>query len=217
MKKSITVDGHAYPIEVPTECPICHHSGETKILASSSQPNHKNVQVAFQCAYSGCKCYFIGYYPPKPQGALQELKPYTPKKTALSSEISNVSPSFVTIYGQAQEVQSLGYDQIAGPGYRKAFEFLVKDYAKQRHSDKASEIEQAFSGNVVRDYMQDARIQSLAKRALWLGNDETHYLKKWTAHDINDLVALIQLTIHWIEMERLSETYLGQMPNESKS
>ena len=59
--------------------------------------------------------------------------------------------------------------------------------------------------------ISDPRIQALAKRALWLGNDETHYLKKWKDHNLQDLISLIKLTLYWIEMEKLSENYTSDM------
>ena len=58
------------------------------------------------------------------------------------------------------------------------------------------------------------KIQTVAKRALWLGNDETHYLRKWEDKDLTDLRKLIDLTIHWIEMEKLSEEYIEDMPDK---
>jgi hypothetical protein len=39
----------------------------------------------------------------------------------------------------------------------------------------------------------------------WLGNDETHYLRKWETKELTDLKKLIQLTVHWIQMERLTD------------
>ena len=106
----------------------------------------------------------------------------------------------------------LGLTQIAGPGYRKAFEFLVKDYAKSLKPDDSERIEKLFSGNVVNEFITDPRIQAVAKRALWIGNDEIHYLRKWVAHDIDDLITLIKLAINWVEIERLSQSYTEEMP-----
>jgi hypothetical protein len=51
----------------------------------------------------------------------------------------------------------------------------------------------------------------MAERATWLGNDETHYVRKWEDKDINDLKILIKVTLHWIEMELLTEQYKTEM------
>jgi len=88
---------------------------------------------------------------------------------------------------------------------------LIKDYAKSLASDKAADIEKAFAGSVVTGFIQDPRVQAVAK-ALWLVNDETHYLRKWTDHDLADLATLIKVTVNFIEMEHLSRRYIAKMP-----
>jgi hypothetical protein len=91
---------------------------------------------------------------------------------------------------------------------------LIKDYAKSLTPEKGKDIEKKFAGAVVDEYIADKRIQAAAKRALWLGNDETHYLKKWESHDIEDLIVLIKLTTDWIDIEQLSKKYVREMPDE---
>jgi len=212
--KNITVDNHSYPVEFPDKCPICHHHGEISVIRTFREPNNTGVQVVFQCAFSGCKSFFIGYYGPPTQKELKTLKPQKPELTGFPEIIKEVSPSFVTIYEEAEEAFHLGLHQIAGPGFRKAFEFLIKDYAKSIRPDEKDRIEKMFSGKVVDEFISDPRIQAVAKRALWLGNDETHYLKKWDKHDINDLQTLIKLTLNWIEIERLTKSYSEEMPEK---
>jgi hypothetical protein len=51
----------------------------------------------------------------------------------------------------------------------------------------------------------------MAKRATWLGNDETHYVRTWEGKDLKDLKTLIRLTIHWVEMEAETERYEQEM------
>jgi hypothetical protein len=57
----------------------------------------------------------------------------------------------------------------------------------------------------------------MAKRAAWLGNDETHYVRKWEDHDLEDLKSLIKVTGNWIEMEAITKKYIGDMPHGKKS
>ena len=211
IKKLISVSGHQYTVEYPDKCPICHHFGTISIVTAHATIK-KGVEVIFQCPFDGCQQYFIGYYGMIPSNQLLALKPQKPELSMLPEVISQLSPQFVSIFKEAEEARQIGLSQIAGPGYRKAFEFLIKDYAKSKTPEKAVQIEEAFSGKVVNDYISDTRIQGVAKRALWLGNDETHYLKKWIAHDINDLINLIKLTINWIEIEHLSDNYRKEMP-----
>ncbi len=219
---SITYGGETYVGKTPDTCPLCHvrvhvDAGRPYIVANGY------LQHLFECP--DCHDFFIGYYALH-AGAetrslrdlgkleLEALKPSKPRVGELSKSIEEISPNFASIYTEAHIAKEMGLGQIAGPGFRKAFEFLIKDYAKTRLRDEPKEeVEKAFVGTVVNKFIEDPRIQAVAKRALWLGNDETHYLRQWTEHDIEDLIILIRLTIHWIEMEQLSQKYKREMPD----
>ena len=127
-----------------------------------------------------------------------------------------MSPMFVKIFEQAEMADQLGLDQISGVGYRKALEFLVKDYACQRNQPDCEKIKALFLGQTINDFIKDSRIREVAKRAVWLGNDETHYIRKWEDRDIHDLKALIHLTVSWIDMEITTDQLLATMPEGKK-
>jgi hypothetical protein len=211
-KRSVSVRNVGYGVEAPEACPICHRYSEVKIVFADVVERGASVQVVYRCGYQGCENFFVGYYGPPGQGVLLSVKPIKPKTSQFPESVAKVSPTFVAVFAEAEEAAQLGLSQIAGPGYRKAFEFLIKDYAISLAPDKADDIRKKFSGAVVSEYISDSRIQAVAKRSLWLGNDETHYLRKWTGHDVDDLVALIKLTTNWIEIDHLSKSYVQQMP-----
>ena len=50
----------------------------------------------------------------------------------------------------------------------------------------------------ITNYIDDKKIQKLAKVSIWLGNDETHYIKKFEDKDINDLKRFIDTTVYFI-------------------
>lgn len=58
--------------------------------------------------------------------------------------------------------------------------------------------------------------KATASRAAWLGNDETHYVRKWEQADLESLKKFIQLTMHWIEMEELTKEGEKGMPEGKK-
>lgn len=215
------LNGKRYTIPIPDKCPICHH------LVSIGNPSAKSwielnkYQAVFQCPFKGCWNYFIAYYEVGVQGdarrelTLKSVQPFNVVNEKSPEIITAISPNFVAIYREATEAKQRGLLQIAGPGFRKAFEFLIKDYAKSKApTNKHKEIESTFSGTVANNYIVDTRIQAVAKRALWLGNDETHYLRKWEEHNIDDLIKLIKLTINWIEIDLQSAEYIERMPEK---
>src|SRR5205823_4493559 len=127
---------------------ICHHFGDIAFRTAHTLPGIGNVEILFECPVQECRSYFIGYYGPKPEKELKALRPQKPEVTNISEAITKISPNFVSIYLEAQEARHLGLEQICGPGFRKSFEFLIKDYAKLKDPEKAASIENTFSGNV---------------------------------------------------------------------
>lgn len=79
------------------------------------------------------------------------------------------------------------------------------------HPKHDNKIKTMFLSNCITEFVDDERIKQCAKRAVWLGNDETHYLRKWQDKDINDLKILIKLTINWIENILLTNKYSEDM------
>ena len=130
--------------------------------------------------------------------------------------VADISPNFVKLLNQSLAAESHNLDQIVGIGLRKALEYLTKDYCVRKHPTKEDEIKAAFLGKCISDFVTDPNIQNCAKRAAWLGNDETHYTRVWTDHDINDLKILIRLTQNWISNELLTQKYLSEMPEPAK-
>jgi len=65
----------------------------------------------------------------------------------------------------------------------------------------------------VKNYIDEQSIKAMAERAIWLGNDETHYVKKWLDKDIKDLKNLIDLTVYYISTAIKSKRYSEEMSN----
>ena len=218
-------DNKRWKVDLPDKCPLCHHLIVVGNFSIDGVFDGR-AELVYRCPNPDCLRFFLGYYDLQTIGngqtGLAKLRRFIPvelSKDELPQILNEISPNFVAIYKEAMEAKDIGLSQICGSGFRKAFEFLIKDYAKRTTTDeeKKQRIENVFAGVVVNEYINDARIQAVAKRALWLGNDETHYLRKWEQHDIDDLITLIKLTIHWIEIERLSNEYIEEMPEKSNS
>ena len=129
-----------------------------------------------------------------------------------SAAIQKLSNDFCNIFAEAHKAEQHKLSLVAGPGYRKALEFLIKDYVIALKPDDKDKIEKMMLGNCLATYVEDDKIKQTAKRAAWLGNDETHCVRKWEDKDVNDLKKLISLTRHWIEMEQLTKDFLQDMP-----
>ena len=147
---------------------------------------------------------------------LERVAPGQPNPAHFDEAIAGVSPGFVAIFNQASAAEHYGLDQIAGVGYRKSLEFLVKDFIIAQDSTKEATVKNSPLGAVITEHIDDANLKGCAARATWLGNDETHYVRKWTSRDITDLKKLIRLTVLWIEKLLYTEEFLREMPDPKK-
>ena len=55
-------------------------------------------------------------------------------------------------------------------------------------------------GVCIQDYVDDPRLKMSASRAVWLGNNQTHYQQKYTDRDLESLKKLIRASVHWVSM-----------------
>lgn len=133
--------------------------------------------------------------------------PQTPFENNWEEIISNISPNFVKIYDQSAFAEANNLDQIAGVGYRKSLEFLIKDYliSKATSQKQIANIKNKFLGKCINEDIDNPQLKTVASRAAWLGNDQTHYEQLFDNKDISDLKRLIRLTVHWISLIKETE------------
>jgi len=212
MRKELTVlnSGGTINVEqVSVICPYCHQSQIPEMYRAYEC---KSIYYIFcACVNSKCGVAFVLMYNPY-INQLDNVPQADYKKSEFSKIINTLSFNFCEIYNQAYSAEQMQLSQITGVGYRKALEFLIKDYLISKEPDKANEIKRKPLGKCINDDITDANIREVSKRAAWLGNDETHYVRKWEDKDITHLKGLIDLCVHWIEAELNTQKILEEMP-----
>jgi hypothetical protein len=206
--------------KLPDNCPVCLRAASPIDLGVGFH-NNDNLELVFRCPRLECGAYFIATYKLNPGTGVfifQNLKPQTHRPTIKSEAISALSPSFVKIINQAEVAETQQLDEIAGVGYRRALEFLIKDYLISLVStvEQKELIRKTFLGKCITDFVKNDNIKLVSKRAVWLGNDETHYVRKWENKDIKDLKVLIAMTVAWIEIELFTAQLEKDMPDPLK-
>ena len=198
----------------PEECPDCHFKTTPNYLSHKFSIDKRRLFVFFHCPNVKCdSCYTTGYLKnvSEPTFVFDKVIKGTIKSEIFSMEISDLSPAFVKIYNEANFAEQNELLEICGVGYRKALEFLIKDYLACKKPENENEIKKALLGKCINEYVDDTRIKETAKRAVWLGNDHTHYVKKWEGKDLSDLKLLIKLSVNWIESELMTEQFVKSM------
>ncbi|MFA6518097.1 MAG: hypothetical protein WCV93_00390 [Candidatus Shapirobacteria bacterium] len=211
--------------EYPDKCPTCHEGGQPKFVLAHSLgaawDYDEVIEAIFKCPINKCKRYYIGYYyKPSRTGDIfflkETLAPQFWKPIYFSDEIKNISSRFERIYNQAAIAENFGLDEIAGGGYRKSLEFLVKDYLIYLKLKTKTQIAELKLSKAVA-LINDNRIQVCAKRAAWLGNDEIHFNRVWENKDIQNLKELIKLSTNLMESDVIAKKYEKEMPEKKKN
>ncbi|MFC6117314.1 DUF4145 domain-containing protein [Macrococcoides bohemicum] len=195
---------------VENTCPYCCEKGK-QVYLSRTNVNHPNtnkldyLSLVFQCP--ACKQHhlktyevftsFFGTVESKRIIASQSFK----NLFTYPSDIDSISKQFSTIVSQASIAEQMDLNEIAGIGYRKAIEFLVKDYLINHKSLNEDIISKKLLGRCIEQDIDEPRLKSLAKAATWIGNDETHYIRKHETRDIEDMKKFLHSMTLFISYE----------------
>ncbi|MBI5267915.1 MAG: DUF4145 domain-containing protein [candidate division Zixibacteria bacterium] len=138
------------------------------------------------------------------------------RNEVFTESVRSISPRFVTIYNQARTAEENGLSEVAGCGFRRSIEFLVKDYLLFDNKDSGADeegVKTAHLADCIKK-IDDERVRAIARKATWLGNDETHYLRKFEDFDLQNLKELIKLTAYWIDAKETAKKYDQDLPSK---
>ncbi|MQR89334.1 DUF4145 domain-containing protein [Bacillus megaterium] len=202
-------------LKIPDTCPICSFGISPRCILVHEK-SEVITELLFGCPRYECNSLFFAIYRDNVTGGENvSLYPNSKENRKFPEEITEVSSEFVLIYNQAHHAEQEGLNLICGVGYRKALEYLIKDFAIVNNPDNIEKIQRIPLQQCVQKYINQSDIRGIAERAVWLGNDETHYVRKWDNKDIKDLKNLIDLTVFYLSMELKGKKYLREMSQKS--
>lgn len=226
--KILTGDlGSGHIDRYPDTCPFCKRGGKPEHHSTLlTDGNYEAALVlVLQCPLQDCRTVYFGKYSKPFKMRMRDMSidfylrdvsllRHT-KVQKFQKSVISISPKFGEIYNEAYVAEVNELKEICGPGYRRALEFLIKDYLihlAECNDPEIEKIKKSFLGDCIRQ-IDDENVKLVAKRASWLGNDETHYTRKWEDHDIQDLKNLIELTVSCIAAAELTKQYVEEMPD----
>lgn len=200
-------------IEMPNKCPHCGNGIFPKFIYAYRE-DQTNLSVVSLCPV--CKrlffsnhTYYYDYSNTRTRAILINILPSFQKKIQFNKEIQELSERFINVYNQAKRAEDEGLNEIAGIGYRKATEILIKDYAIHKHPDLTEDIKKAWLKKCIETYIDNSMIKELAKASVEIGNDETHYVKLYDDCDIDDMKNFLESAILLIAADLRSEKALA--------
>ena len=200
-------------VELPNKCPECSIAyGEDPVIiyyiTSHEGGNSNYVGDAYAIYYCPhCeKCFYVTYivtgrYSQTPEAHILIPYPAPTCQTSFSKAIKDISQKFIDIYQQSEKAEAHGLIDVCGLGYRKALEFLIKDFAILLHPESEDQICGKPLSQCISDYIPNEKIKALAKASVWLGNDEAHYIRKHENYNLQNLKAFINAIVMFIDSE----------------
>ena len=207
-----TQQNRDFDLDIPAICPHCGVAIDPsnlscKYLGVGEKREQSRIFLqllcnhclrAFSVEYS---CSYKQLDPNQKKTIRIGIFPELHTKVEHTEEIKELSPMFVQIYSEAHTAEESNLKEICGMGYRKALEFLIKDYAIKLHPDDEETIKSTPLAKCIDSYIDNSRIKSLAKASAWLGNDETHYVRKHDDYDLESLKAFLKAAESFIDSE----------------
>ena len=212
-------------IEIPSKCPRCGIAygkrPESSFVFQSERFPYDSISFAYAfyfCPHCG-KCFLTEYrvideiFPNMlAQTSICQTYPSSTFKNVFPDEITKLSPAFVQIYHQAEQAENSGLSDICGLGYRKALEFLIKDFAIHEHPEAEATIKIASLAQCIKKYIDANNIKTLAEKSAWIGNDEVHYIRKQEERTVSDLKKFILASTYFISMTLTTEDAASILP-----
>jgi hypothetical protein len=189
--------------EKPIMCPHCGAYIEAH-LTNLSYINVENYPIYLVIFHANCcnNFFFATYKVIDKKGELLTVYPSN-KPEKLPDAIIEISPRFVELYNQAYFAEQNNFFELAGSGYRNSLEVLIKDYAIKELNKSEREVCKKNLNSAIGEYMPSIKLTNSADVVRVLGNDYTHYERKYTDIDFGILKRYLHIFINAIENEYL--------------
>lgn len=135
-------------------------------------------------------CSILGQFPDCHEGTL------------FSSFVVSSFSKFVDLYHQAEKAEFSGLTDICGMGYRKALEYLVSTYIRCNTDVLPNDFDAMPLSKKIKQFISNDDIKTLAERAAWLGNDNTHIEQKHSDYSVEDMKQFILAIVSYIDFKQ---------------
>lgn len=191
--------------EIPIICPNC---------SSYLQPIVKDCKILIfdkdsllVISYIGNCCntpFYATYrYHKNYKTTLLDVYPHL-KSIILPDNIKNLTPRFANLYEQAYTAEQNGHIELAGCGYRNSIEILIKDFAIQKLKASKDEVSKLSLYDAIGKYLPEVNIDTSAADVIRvLGNDYTHYQRKYDDIDFIVVKKYLEIFIQQVETKLL--------------
>ncbi len=174
-KETIKIQKHKFCVIKPDVCPYCDKGINPIIINKFPYRFYDQCNIILTLKCPCCEQVFFAKYQLDPATldydyTQYDLHPFEvigghKRRMDFSQEITELSPEFIDNYNDAFVAKQAGCTHIVGIAYRRAFEFLVKDYAIKYHPSETEAIKKMNLSNCVKNIsrMERQRIYCFAR------------------------------------------------------
>lgn len=186
----------------PLTCPHCDINGDAALIDTKSYLY--DLKGGGECFFfiwrcTVCKKLFVSLHLLRNKhvsllGVLPDKK-----NTFSDDDIEKISPRFIEIYNQALRAEHNGDYTLAAVGFRTALEILIKDYAITCLNQPHDDVIKLNLYNSITEYLGEDDLVKTADVIRILGNDHTHYVRKYPEYDFALLKSYADIVIPLIK------------------
>lgn len=216
LKKSAKVLNSLYNFsyQKPDICPYCGLGTDAPIKETSFFTFDRGLLLVATCQCTACgKIFFFACHKTEKDFAenvsIYPSLSFTPYENPI---LSKISERFISMYNQSLASEHAGNIELAAIGYRSALEILVKDYAISELGENKDRVSGKKLFDAIKDYLKQNELIATADVVRILGNDYTHYERKYPQHDFELLKKYMEIFLGQIELE-----YMIKHPPISRS
>ena len=188
-------------LEIENQCPFCGYFNSPKKISDMYVHNDYLKPMVLIFETSCCNKHFLSLYIIE-NGEAKLIKTYpTGSPDVFPQTIQELSPNFIKLHTQAKTSENNAHFELASTGYRNALEFLVKDFAIKVLNKSVEEVASKSLYKAIEDYLPNENLIKSADVVRILGNDNTHYLRKYPDIDIFTLKTYLQYFVEIINRE----------------
>lgn len=190
--------------DFPDTCPHCGRSYGGSVISKTNISFKENTQifiVVHHCPATPCnKRFFTTHLFNTSDKTTQYISTYpTHSQKEFDKLLADISPKFVELYNVAYALYQENKFDVAGAVYRMSLEFLMKDYLISFLKEPEEEVVKCNLGTTITKYFKNvADMYTAAEVVRELGNDNSHYRKKYDDVSINELVVYLDIFINHI-------------------
>ncbi len=206
LSKVVIGSNRYYESEVPIKCPYCDTVIEPHPIhcAGLNYTDTSNVYITTFRGNCCSKVFFTTHEIDKTskKGTFLYVYPFT-KSRRFTNAVQIISPRFIQLYNQAFFAEKHNFFELAGSGYRSATEVLIKDYAINILKEPYNKVVKKTLYEAIGAYLPSIKLSTSADVVRVIGNDYTHYERKYKDVDFDILKQYLEIFIQAIITEYL--------------